>query len=95
MQAVSDDDPVLTLGDSILDTERADEEHAEDIVIVDEDERRLRGQSRLRILDDRGSMPDLPDTEMERKEQELLLAPLRTFPTFISSIFVPSIDCPS
>jgi hypothetical protein len=50
MRAVSDDDPVLTLGDSSLDTEKAGE-HSEHVVIVDEEERRLRGRSRLRILD--------------------------------------------
>jgi hypothetical protein len=61
-----------------LDTERAEEEHAEDVVIVEEDERRLRGRIRLRILDDRGSIPDLPDAEMERKQHESLHAPLRT-----------------
>jgi hypothetical protein len=77
-RAVSDDDPVLTLGDSSLDTERAEEEHAEDVVIVDEDERRVRGRSRLRILDDLVSVPDSPDAEMERKQQESLHAPLRT-----------------
>lgn len=78
MRTVSDDDPVLTLGDSSLDTEKADEDHREDVVIVDEDERRLRGRSRLRILDDQISVPDSPDTEMERKQQEALHAPLRT-----------------
>jgi hypothetical protein len=71
MRAVSDDDPVLTLGDSSLDTEKADE-HPEHIVIVDEEERSSRGRTRLRILDDHDS------AEMERKQQEPLHAPLRT-----------------
>jgi hypothetical protein len=42
-----------------LDTEKADnEDHPEHVVIVDEEERRSRRRSRLRILD---------DTEMEKK----------------------------
>ena len=39
-RAVSDGDPVLTLGDSILDTEKADKDHPQHVVIIDE-ERRL------------------------------------------------------
>lgn len=43
MCAASDDDPVLTLGDSSLDTEEAGE-HPDHVVIVDEEERRLQGE---------------------------------------------------
>jgi hypothetical protein len=38
MRAASDENPVLMLGDSGLDTQKADEEHTEDVVSIDEDE---------------------------------------------------------
>jgi hypothetical protein len=69
MRAVSDDDPVLTLGDSSLDTQKADDK--------DHRARRQRRRGGDKITREK-STEILDNTEVERKRQESLHTPLRT-----------------